>query len=52
MKSSYQPLPQTDEPIGIVIQRGEREPEPADHPRLRAYVWAPAPEEIDGSLAA
>lgn len=52
MKSTYQPLPVADEPMGIVINRGPRDPDPIDHPRVRAYVWAPAPEEIDGALAA
>ncbi len=35
------PLPESDEPIGIVISRGSRE-EAA--PRFWAYVWGPAPE--------
>lgn len=52
MKSTYQPLPAHDEPIGIVIQRGPREPDPVEHPRVRAYVWAPAPEDFDAVLAA
>jgi hypothetical protein len=52
MKSTYQPLPLFDEPMGIVVTRGDREPDPADHPRVRAYVWAPAPDEVDAALAA
>lgn len=51
MKSTYQPLPAHDEPMGIVIQRGPREPDPVDHPRVRAYVWAPAPEDFDALAA-
>jgi hypothetical protein len=30
-----------DEPIGIVISRGQREEQP---PRFSAYIWGPAPE--------
>jgi hypothetical protein len=33
------------EPIGIVISRGSRE-EAA--PRFLAYVWGPAPDDLDG----
>ncbi len=32
-----------DEPIGIVISRGSREAPP---PRVLAYVWGPAPEDV------
>jgi hypothetical protein len=53
MKRTYQPLPASDEPIGIVINRGPRDQSadlPSDHPRVWAYVWAPAPDEIDLAL--
>ncbi|MFN9215793.1 MAG: hypothetical protein ACK6DK_14690 [Gemmatimonadota bacterium] len=49
---TYQPLPATDDPMGIVINRGPREPDRVEHPRVRAYVWAPAPDEFDSALAA
>ena len=35
-----QSVPQSDEPIGIVISRGW---EPETTPRFSAYVWAPYP---------
>lgn len=38
---------QGDEPIGIVISRGARNEQA---PSVFAYVWAPAPEEIDEAL--
>jgi len=38
---------QLDEPIGIVISRGSRNDQA---PSVFAYVWAPAPEEIDEAL--
>lgn len=53
MKRTYQPLPASDEPMGIVINRGPRDQVadlPSDHPRVWAYVWAPAPDEIDLAL--
>jgi hypothetical protein len=33
-----------DEPVGIVISRGSRREET---PRFSAYVWGPAPVELD-----
>ena len=34
----------SSEPLGIVISRGDRtEPTPV----FAAYIWAPAPEEVD-----
>jgi hypothetical protein len=34
-------IPETDEPIGIIISRGDRTEQ---RPVFSAYVWAPAPE--------
>lgn len=42
MKKAYL-LPNTDEPIGIVISRGSRA-EPI--PMFSAYFWGPAPEPV------
>ena len=33
-----------EEPMGIVISRGSRR---EDTPRFSAYVWGPAPVELD-----
>jgi hypothetical protein len=44
--------PSSNEPIGIVITAGLQAP---IEPRVRAYVWGPAPEEpatTDGTRAA
>jgi hypothetical protein len=35
-----------EEPVGIVISRGSRREET---PRFSAYVWGPAPVELDES---
>ena len=37
-----QSVPQSDEPIGIVISRGW---DPETTPRFSAYVWAPYPDD-------
>jgi hypothetical protein len=34
--------PQFDEPVGIVISRGQ---EPVTTPRFSAYIWAPYPDD-------
>jgi hypothetical protein len=34
-------IPESDEPIGIIISRGDRTEQ---RPVFSAYVWAPAPE--------
>ncbi len=34
-------IPESDEPIGIIISRGDRTEQ---RPIFSAYVWAPAPE--------
>jgi hypothetical protein len=36
-------LPETDEPIGIVISRGDRSEQ---RPVFSAYIWGPAPEPV------
>lgn len=36
-------LPETDEPIGIVISRGDRSEQ---RPIFSAYIWGPAPEPV------
>ncbi len=45
MKGSV--ITETDEPIGIVISSGSRADPP---PSVFAYIWAPAPGEIDDVL--
>lgn len=36
-------LPEIDEPIGIIISRGDRA---ETRPVVSAYVWGPAPEPV------
>lgn len=36
-------IPETDEPIGIIISRGDRT---EDRPIFSAYIWGPAPEPV------
>lgn len=45
MKESRQ-TPETDEPRGIIISRGDRSEQPS---RFSAYIWGPAPEPVSES---
>lgn len=50
MTSTYESITDRQEPIGIVIHRGPRDvspQDPEDHPMVWAYVWAPAPGDLD-----